>query len=873
MPSASPSWIVCKFGGTSVSSRARWDTIGDVVRTHQADGRHPFLVCSALQGISDQLEALLDAAAEGAPQEPLATIRERHEALARAMEVDPAAVLGDGFERLERLTGEATDADPLPPRLRAAVLATGELLSTRLGAAYLSGQGLDVRWLDAREFLRAQDAPHVSPRRQYLSAACTSPPDPVLQDHLGQAPDAVYLTQGFIASNALSETVLLGRGGSDTSAAHFAAKLEAERLEIWTDVPGLFTANPREVPSARLLRRLDYDEAQELATMGARVLHPRCLDPVRRHQIPLHVRSTKAPTIDGTVVSADGADVGPQVKAVSAKTGVVAVVMETLGMWQEVGFLADVFQIFKHNGLSVDLVATSEANVTVTLDADANALDPDALDRLLHDLNQYCDARIIRPCAVVSLVGQRIRSLLGELGPAFEVFDEQQVHLVSQAASDLNFSFVVDEDQAPRLVRDLHAQFFEGETPSAIVGPRWQELAEAAPERPQPDTWWRPRRDDLLGLADEQSPRYVYHEGTLRDRARRMRALRGTDRTFYAVKANAHPQVLRILHEEGLGFECVSPDEVDRVFEVLPDLDPDRVLFQPNFAALDEYAAALDRGVHVTLDNVQPLAQHPDAFAGASLFVRVDPGQGHGHHRKVRTAGAQSKFGVVPGELERLHAAAERAGATVEGLHVHVGSGITNEETWSDIATFLDTLAADLPDVTTLNLGGGLGVPQRPSHSALDLNALDDRLATFAERHPHYDLWMEPGRYLVAEAGVLLATVTQTKAKGPVQYVGLDTGMNSLLRPALYGAYHGIVNLSCLDTPPSMTATVVGPICESGDVLGHGRRLPPTAPGDTLLIATTGAYGASMSNEYNLRAPAAETVLRSGEDRENPRAS
>jgi diaminopimelate decarboxylase/aspartate kinase len=862
MPDASPPWIVCKFGGTSVSSRDRWDTIGEVVRTHQSDGRHPFLVCSALQGISDQLEALLEDAAHGDAQAPLATIRERHEALAQALDVDPGNVLGEGLDRLERLTAEAEGATSIAPRLRAAVLATGELLSTRLGAAYLSTQGLDVRWLDAREFLRAQDAPHAPPRRQYLSAACTSPPDPVLQDHLAQAPEAVYLTQGFIASNALNETVLLGRGGSDTSAAHFAAKLEAERLEIWTDVPGLFTANPREVPSARLLRRLGYDEAQELATMGARVLHPRCLDPVRRHQIPLHVRSTEAPAMDGTIVSADGPDVGPQVKAVSAKTGVVAVVMETLGMWQEVGFLADVFQIFKHNGLSVDLVATSEANVTVTLDADANALDPEALDRLLHDLNRYCDARVIRPCAVVSLVGQHIRSLLGDLGPAFEVFDEQQVHLVSQAASDLNFSFVVDEDQAPRLVRDLHAQFFEGEIPSTIVGPRWQELAEAAPEPPRPDTWWRERRDDLLALADEQSPRYVYHEGTLRAAARRMQVLQGPDRVFYAVKANAHPKVLRILHDEGLGFECVSPGEVDHVFEVVPNLEPDRVLFQPNFAALDEYAAALDRGVHVTLDNVQPLAEHPEAFTDASLFVRVDPGQGHGHHRKVRTAGAQSKFGVVPDELDRLHTAAEWAGATIEGLHVHVGSGITNEETWLDIAAFLDTLAADLPNVTTLNLGGGLGVPQRPSHSPLDLNALDDRLAAFADRHPHYDLWMEPGRYLVAEAGVLLATVTQTKAKGPVQYVGLNTGMNSLLRPALYGAYHGIANLSRLDAPPSMTATVVGPICETGDVLGHSRRLPPTKPGDTLLIATAGAYGASMSNTYNLRAPAEETMFR-----------
>jgi len=859
MPEDTP-WVVCKFGGSSVSTRARWETIAEVVRSHRAEGRHPFLVCSALEGISDRLEALLREAEHGVAPATLDAIRDRHRTLARALDVDPDAVLADGFERLEALVDEIAGHEPTPQH-RAAVMASGELLSTRLGVAYLSAQGLPVEWLDAREFLRAQDDPHVPPRRQYLAATCASPPDPVLRSHLGDAPDTVYLTQGFIASNALGETVLLGRGGSDTSAAHFAAKLGAERLEIWTDVPGMFTANPNDVPSARLLRRLGYDEAQELATMGARVLHPRCLDPVERHRIPLHVRSTDDPSLDGTVVIEDGPDEGPQVKAISSKTDVVAISMDTLGMWQEVGFLADVFQIFKHHGLSVDLVATSEANVTVTLDPGANALDPDTIDRLLHDLNRYCDAEVIGNCAVVSLVGRHIRSLLSELGPAFEVFDEQKVHLVTQAASDLNMSFVVDEEQAPRLVQELHAQFFGAKAPGAVFGPRWQELA--APERTErtPDAWWRSRRDTLLEAAEERSPRYVYDGATIEARSRTVQELDPVDRGFYAVKANPHPDVLRLLDDRGLGFECVSPGELDRVFEAIPDLAPDRVLFQPNFAAPAEYADAFDRGVHVTLDNVQPLAEHPDVFADEEIFVRVDPGQGHGHHRHVRTAGAQSKFGVVPGELDTLRAAAARAGTTVRGLHVHVGSGITAEDTWAELVDFLASLAGDFPAVDTINVGGGLGVPGRPGTPPVAPSALEEQLAAATDRHPPLALWMEPGRYLVAEAGVLLARVTQTKEKGSVQYVGLDTGMNSLLRPALYGAYHEIVNLSRLDAPSSMVADVVGPICETGDVLGHNRSLPRTRPGDVLLVATTGAYGASMSNRYNLRPPAEEVLI------------
>ena len=855
MPASASPWTVCKFGGTSVSTRSRWETIAALAQRHIERGVRPLLVCSALSGVSDRLDAILNAETPEARTEQVAAIQAQHTELARALDLEADAVLTDAFARLEtRVSGLPNNASASPQQ-RAALMAQGELLSTRLGAAFLQAQDLTTHWLDARDVLRSEREAHLTPARRYLSATCSFYPDAILQEHLRRTGTEVVLTQGFIAGNEIGETVLLGRGGSDTSAAYFAAKLEAERLEIWTDVPGLFTANPHEIPSARLLKQLTYNEAQELATMGASVLHPRCIDPVRTHAIPLHVRCTDAPDLDGTVIRDDVPDYGPQVKAISAKENVTAISMETLGMWQQVGFLADVFSVFKHHGLSIDLVATSEANVTVTLDAQANALDPDSVEQVVRDLNAFCSARVIGPCAVVSLVGRHIRALISDLGPALEVFDEQNIYLVSQAASDLNFSFVVDADQAPRLVRELHAERFSARPADELFGPSWAELFdapddEASAARP----WWVRERDTLLALADTaRTPSYVYHAPTLRERARSLTGLEAIDQPYYAVKANPHPDVLRCLHRAGLGFECVSLGEVERVFEAVPQVDPQRVLFQPNFAALDDYRAAFDRGVRVTLDNEQPLAEHPSVFAGETLFLRIDPGRGHGHHRHVRTAGAQSKFGIVPDALPQVRALAEQHDVRIQGLHVHVGSGITQAEPWADIAAFLGSLAESFPDVDILNVGGGLGVPERPGGARLPLDALDARLMQFKTAHPQYTLWMEPGRFLVAEAGALIARVTQTKDKGEATYVGLDAGMHTLMRPALYGAYHDIVNLTRLEAPNAETVNVVGPICESGDVLGYSRRLPATAPGDVVLIATTGAYGAAMANTYNLR--------------------
>lgn len=374
-------------------------------------------------------------------------------------------------------------------------------------------------------------------------------------------------------------------------------------------------------------------------------------------------------------------------------------------------------------------------------------------------------------------------------------------------------------------------------------------------------SWWAEKRERLLEALAGRDCAYAYDPDVVACAARRLKALRCLARVFYAVKANPHPAILGTAAAAGLGFECVSRGEVERVLAAVPGLERDRVLFTPNFAPRSEYEFALEQGVRVTVDNLYVLRAWSNLFKGREIFVRIDTGLAHGHHEKVRTAGARSKFGVPIAELPELAAAARDCGARIAGLHAHGGSGSLEPEHWARAAEALARAAPAFPGVGVLNLGGGLGVPESPASPPLDLGALDEALARFHAAHPSFELWLEPGRYLVAEAGVLLARVTQVKGKAERRYVGVATGMNSLLRPALYGARHPIVNLSRLGEAPAGPCTVVGPICETGDVLAEDCLLPACHEGDVLLIATAGAYGHAMSSHYNLRPPAEELLV------------
>jgi len=863
MPTPCPvlPWIILKFGGSSVSARTRWDTIGTLACERALDGqRRVLLVVSALSGVTSELMAVAQGAEDGNVR--IQTLIARHLEFAQTLGLASSRL----DERLSALHALLDDPRAAERTLdwQAELLAQGELLSSTLGAAYLRAQGLDIGWCDARTWLRATPLPHKSAWAGRLSASCQRESDAAWRKAFAAQENPILITQGFIARHRDGGTAVLGRGGSDTSAALFGSLLHAQGVEIWTDVPGMFSANPREVPDARLLARLDYAEAQEIATTGAKVLHPRALGPCRVGGVPLTILDTQYPHLPGTRIDGDASEV-KGVKAVSRRNGIVLVSMETVGMWQSVGFLAEIFERFRSHGLSVDLIGSSETNVTVSLDPSENLVNTDVLTRLSEDLAQICRVKVIAPCSAITLVGRGMRSLMHRLSKVLALFGHERVHLLSQSSNDLNLTFVIDEADADGVLPVLHAALIDsGAMPvheTEVFGPSWQEIIHGPPPARAP-AWWQGEQTRLLELAAQTTPQYVYHLPTLRERARALLNVSAVDRHFYAIKANSHPQILRTLVKEGFGLECVSLGEIEHVFSVTPDIAPERVLFTPSFAPLEEYAQSLARGITVTVDNIELLQQWPEIFRGHALWLRVDLGRGDGHHAKVITGGAAAKFGLPITRVEEFVHAAQALDIRMTGLHAHLGSGIEQPQHWREVYAELAALADHIGTVETIDIGGGLTIPYTPDALPFDLEAWAQGLAEIKQAWPRYQLAIEPGRYLVAEAGILLLQATQIVHKQGICRVGVNAGMNALMRPALYDAWHGIHNLSRLSQAPDMPCDIVGPICESGDILGSDRALPAnTAPGDMILISDAGAYGMVMSNHYNLRARPLESIM------------
>ncbi len=716
--------LITKFGGTSVSFLHTWENIARITKQHIANGAQPVIVCSALTKASDNLEKAIEAALLNQQQNIEEELIQGYLELAKALAVSPALIANEINQLQQWLRGIALLKEA-PPKTRAQVLSLGELMMTRLGHAFLCSQDINCHWFDVREALISMPVAG-GDTMNYLAARCNSEPNSELSKKLLDSGAEAIITQGFFAANTQGDTVLLGRGGSDTSAALLAAILEASACEIWTDVPGIYTANPHQLPNARLLKQLDYYEAQEIASMGAKVLHPNCLPPVRKAGIPMVVKFTRMPEHSGTRISNERDENAPPIKSIQVKSKVILISIDTLNMWQQVGFLADVFSTFKLHSYSVDLLSSSEFNVTLSLDSNGKLRDRLALDALIVDLNKFGRAKIIEGCAAVSLVGHNIRTVLPQLGPALGVFEAQQIYLMSLASNDLNLTFVVDESQADKLCQKLHTLLIENNPQSFYYSKSWQEEFGNPGLRPKP--WWETEQQRLLNLAETNTPCYVYHLKTLAGKADELLALQSIDHLFYAIKANSEPTILKTLFAKGINFECVSIDELNHVLQLFPDIDKKRILFTPNFAAKNEYAFALSLGCYLTIDNLYPLENWPELFENQSILLRIDPGSGAGHHKYVCTGGNESKFGIPQADLEHLIKVISQNKIKVIGLHAHSGSGILTPELWQQTALMLQSLRSYFPDISIINLGGGLGIVEKPGQQPLDLAALDAAL-------------------------------------------------------------------------------------------------------------------------------------------------
>lgn len=444
--------IVMKFGGTSVGDAVAIRRLMHAV-THSA-AEHPLTVVSAMSGTTDALLALDALAATG----DRAGIQSAMDRLA-ARHLDAAEALGVGEPvrhelrhvlgtLREELLAHAGVESTLERRDR--IVGAGELLSSRLVVGALIAGGWPARWFDAREVLRTDT-------RFGAAHPATDEIARLVRERLAPLLDGreLVVTQGFIGCTDDGRATTLGRGGSDFSAALLGAALPASRVEIWTDVDGLMTADPRVVPTARLLPEASYDEAAELASFGAKVLHPATQLPLVDANIPIVIRNTFAPDAAGTTIAAHAGDAwGSPIRSISFKKGVTVVQIRAPRMLGAFGFLRRIFEVFERHEVVVDVLATSEVSVSLTID------DASRLDAVRADLALIGEVATRPARGVVAVVGRGIREVPGIAARVYAAIPGVNVEMISQGASASNLTFVVKEQDGPTVVRALHDTFF-----------------------------------------------------------------------------------------------------------------------------------------------------------------------------------------------------------------------------------------------------------------------------------------------------------------------------------------------------------------------------------------------------------------------------
>jgi len=369
------------------------------------------------------------------------------------------------------------------------------------------------------------------------------------------------------------------------------------------------------------------------------------------------------------------------------------------------------------------------------------------------------------------------------------------------------------------------------------------------------------------------SPLYVYNEVVLRERCRDLVGLCKTKGLHinYSAKANANPHLLKIIREEGCLVDAMSPGEL--YLDLKAGYKPDEVLYVCNNVSPEEMKNALEKGVLVSVDSLMQVEQLCRLNRGGKIMVRFNPGIGAGHSAKVVTGGKETKFGVDPEKLPQLLEILDRYGVTLAGINHHIGSLFMEGESYIEAAKVLLDLALKLPcfeKLEIIDFGGGFGIPYHKyeNQARFDLETfsrlLNETLSGWAKAHNyHGKFYLDPGRYIAAECGVVLGTVYNTKTNGTKPYVGTDLGFNVLARPMLYDSFHDveIYRNNAQENMEELEQTIVGNICESGDIIAKNRVLPVLREGDIVAMLDAGAYGFSMSSNYTQRLRPAEVLI------------
>ena len=444
--------IIVKFGGTSVGDAGAIRRAAEIVLSRMP--RKPIVVVSAMAGVTNELLALADQASQGhliGALRAVEGLRDRHLAAAASLlEDDDADVAGDlsaMFDELASLAEAISTLGHLTPRSIDTIGSLGEQLSAPLVVAAFAREGVPAELVDARRVIATDDAfTRAEPLPDVIAERARTSLLPIVR--AGRIP----VMGGFIGSTLQGITTTLGRGGSDYSASLVGAALRAQAIEIWTDVDGMLTADPRVVPGARLIQRIRFDEASELASFGAKVLHPSTIAPAVQLGIPVYIFNSRNPDGAGTEITFDAPRCA--VRAVAGKTKIAVVRVRSPRMLLAHGFLRTVFEVFAKHRVSVDVVATSEVSVSLTVDEST------ALEGVISDLSALGDVAIERNRGIVALVGAGLSDDGAAMAGALTAIGAVRIHMLSLSATGINLTVIIDGSEVNAVMGRLHDAFF-----------------------------------------------------------------------------------------------------------------------------------------------------------------------------------------------------------------------------------------------------------------------------------------------------------------------------------------------------------------------------------------------------------------------------
>ncbi|MFH0990189.1 MAG: lysine-sensitive aspartokinase 3 [bacterium] len=449
--------IVMKFGGTSVEDARALNNVIQIVA--QAQSRRPVVVLSAIAGATNTLIHSAQLAVQGQTGESrslLNNLLERHVSIIDSLIDQRSAVqelifeIRRRFEELKNLCQGISILGELTPRSLDAIASVGERLSSSIVARAMAERAIPVELIDARSFIITDSVfTAATPLYEIVNEKAKLILEPPI------SAGKIVVTQGFIGSTSTGITSTLGRGGSDYSAAIIGSALEAEEIQIWTDVDGVLTADPRMVPSSKKLKIISFREASELAYFGAKVLHPSTILPAVKKNIPVIVLNSKRPHSTGTRIVATPQKTNAVVKSIASKRGITIINIQSTRMLMAYGFLESIFSIFSNHKTPVDLVSTSEVAVSLTIDNTAN------LELIVRDLEQFAEVTVYTNKAIVCIVGEQMHSTAGVADRVFRALANINIMMISQGASEINMSLVLDETHVAEAVNLLHKEFFE----------------------------------------------------------------------------------------------------------------------------------------------------------------------------------------------------------------------------------------------------------------------------------------------------------------------------------------------------------------------------------------------------------------------------